>query len=123
MGNLGGSFNAFNMLGGRDSYPNVLGNMKPAMETPLPPFCKFFFEPAQGMSQPQGYNIHANSKHYFPKDAEFLSNDAMSKPGAKFTSNRNAVLIKDEKPSTEDPKLEEVDPLNKVEKETEAIRE
>ena len=56
----------------------------------------------------QSANIHANSKYYYPKDAEFLSNDFMSKPGAKFNVNRNAVLIKDDKPSTVDPNLEEV---------------
>lgn len=75
------------------------------------------------MGPNQGYNIHANSKHYFPKDAEFLTNDAMSKPGAKFTSNRNAVLIKDEKQPAVDPYLEDVEQSHAAAQELEALRE
>jgi hypothetical protein len=104
MNNLGGSFNPYSPPNQpyqpRDAYPNVLGHTKPAMETPLPP-------QANAM-QTQGYNIHANSKFYYPKDAEFLSNDYMSKPGAKFNANKNAVLIKDERQNTIDPHLEEL---------------
>lgn len=61
----------------------------------------------QQNSASQGYNIHANSKHYYPKDAEFLTNDNMAKPGAKFNANRQAVMMKDEKNIGGDP-LEEV---------------
>lgn len=65
----------------------------------------------------QGYNIHANSKHYYPKDAEFLTNDNMTKPGAKFNANRHAVMVKNEKNLGADP-LDEVFQCNQVEKES-----
>lgn len=57
--------------------------------------------------------MHANSKHYFPKEAEFLSNDMINKPGTKFSSNKNAVLIKDEDITQTDPMLVEVNELSR----------
>ena len=119
LNNLGGSFNPFSAMGNpggsRDSYPNVLSQTKPGMEMPLG-------APASS-AQSQGYNIHANSKFYYPKDAEFLSNDYMSKPGAKFNANKNAVLIKDDKQNNIDPNLEEVEYHNEASEEPQEIRE
>lgn len=63
-----------------------------------------------GMRQPT-YNIHANTKHYFPKESEYLTGDNfVNKPGNSFGVNRNAVLMKDtpKEPEQTDPYLAKV---------------
>ena len=67
----------------------------------------FGMNPDQNMN----FDVHANSKHYFPKDAEFLSNDYFSKPGKDFHTNKQAVFMNDTNKQTPAPKLEYQHPL------------
>lgn len=63
---------------------------KPPMDGPLPNRQN----QNSSLGNTRSYDIHANSKHYFPQDAEYLMNDYINKPGANFNTNKQAVLMK-----------------------------
>lgn len=92
--------------------PNPVPNhnfMRPPMDQPMQDTTPLGQQaPLQREGMKQSYDIHANSKHYFPQHAEFLSNDFVHKPGTQFNTNRNAVLFKEKKEMTKDPNLANV---------------